>query len=546
MAPLPAPFRQRTTLAAVLLLLPIVAGGFLLQQPPARRNAGLFDQVVRLVSQRYIDSVQSQELLTRAARGLVKELQDPYTELLSPRESEEFSRGTNGRYGGTGMQLDEEEDGVVVVQRVFPNTPADDAGVRDGDRITAVGDTSMSGVGLSRVTDRLRGPPGSTVTVTFARPGVDAPIRLTFTRREVHVPAVPFAAVLDGVGYIPLQTFNENATDEVEAAAERLLAEGARGLVLDVRDNGGGIVDQALSVSSLFLQDNQEIVSVRGRGTPSEVSRARGRHVAAGVPLIVLTNGGTASASEIVAGALQDHDRALVLGATTFGKGLVQSLYSLDGGYSLKLTTGKWYTPSGRSIHRERRITDDGRLIEGRLIDGRIVEDDPDSVETESDRGTRPRFRSDAGRIVFGGGGIVPDFFVGEDTASTLERAFLKSIAPKGQALRIVLQQYSLELRGNVTRDFVVTSAWRAELHRRLRAAGITIEPRFDSVATALLAEELDRRVARRAFGDAEAKRRMLSKDRALVRAIQLLRQSRTQEDLLRIASVLPRDKPAD
>ena len=376
--------RHRTTLVAALLLVPIVAGGFLLQDPPVRANAHLFEQVLSLVSRQYVDTLNNNELLARAARGLVKELHDPYTELFTPRESDEFARGTNGRYG----------------------TPADDAGVRESDRITAIADTSTTGWGLTKVSDRLRGSPGSKVTVSFTRQGVLAPIRLTFTRREVHVPAVPYTALVSGVGYIPLQTFNENATEEVEDAVTKLLAQGAKGLVLDLRDNGGGIVEQALHISSLFLKDDQDIVTVRARGAADEISKTEGDHVAVGVPLVVLTDGGTASASEIVAGALQDHDRALVLGATTYGKGLVQSLYGLDGGYSLKLTTGKWYTPSGRSIHRERRVTEDGKVLEGRLEDGKIVEGAPDSAETEQSRAKRPQFKSDAGRVVYGGGGI--------------------------------------------------------------------------------------------------------------------------------------------
>jgi carboxyl-terminal processing protease len=536
--------RHRTTLVAGLLLVPIVAGGFLLQEPPNRANARLFEQVLTLVSRQYVDTLQSAELMTRAARGLVKELQDPYTELFSPKESEEFGRSTGGRYGGTGMLLEEEEDKIVTVQRVFPNTPADDAGVLDGDRIVAIGDTSAIGWGLSRVSDRLRGTPGSRVVVTFSRLGVPSPIRLTFTRREVHVPAVPFSTAFNGVGYIPLQTFNENAAEEVQAAATTLVKNGARGLVLDLRDNGGGIVEQALAISTLFLNEGQDIVSVRGRGIPDEVSRASGPQAATGVPLVVLTNGGSASASEIVAGALQDHDRALVLGTTTYGKGLVQSLYSLDGGYSLKLTTGKWFTPSGRSINRERRITEDGRVLEGRLEDGRIIEGAPDSAETEESRARRPKYKTDAGRTVFGGGGIVPDFLVKEDTISTLEQEFLRSVATKGQQIRSVLQNYSLELRGQVGKDFVVKPEWRAEMRRRLSSAGVNIEARFDSVANSLLTDELDRRIARRAFGDAEAKRRTLDDDRALLRAIDLLQRSRTQKDLLRTASAASAGRP--
>lgn len=538
--------RHRTSLVAALLLVPIVGGGFLLQEPPARAagaagatiaSSRLFEQVLSLVSRQYVDPIASAELMSRAARGLVDELHDPYSELLSPSETEEFSRGTNGRYGGTGMLLGEEDDRVVTVQRVFPNTPAGDAGVREGDRIVSIGDTATTGWGLTKVSERLRGLPGSRVTVGFGRVGVTEPIRITFTRREVHVPAVPYSTVLNGVGYIPLQTFNENSTEEVEAAVGRLLAQGARGLVLDLRDNGGGIVEQALSVSSLFLRDSQEIVSVRARGMPTEVSRAEGPRVADGVPLVVLTNGGTASAAEIVAGALQDHDRALVLGATSFGKGLVQSLYSLDGGYSLKLTTGKWYTPSGRSIHRERRLSDDGRVIEGRLEDGRIVEGAGDSIETEASRARRPRFRSDAGRVVYGGGGIVPDYLVHEDSMTSLQQEFVRSVAPRAQQIQTVLQQYSLELYGAVGRGFVVTDAWRAELRRRLRAAGVAIQARHDSVGIEMLASELAHRVARRAFGEADAKRRSLGEDRALTRAIELLHASRSQQELLRTAS---------
>jgi carboxyl-terminal processing protease len=179
------------------------------------------------------------------------------------------------------------------------------------------------------------------------------------------------------------------------------------------------------------------------------------------------------------------------------------------------------------------------------MEDGKIIEGAPDSAETEASRAKRPRFKSDAGRVVYGGGGIVPDFFVREDTASTLQQDFMRSVAPKGQQIQIVLQQYSLDLRDKVGRDFTVTPAWRTELRRRLNAAGVNIDTRYDSVATALLSDELDRRVARRAFGDAETKKRTIEDDRALTRAIALLQRSRTQQDLLRIASAAAAAKPA-
>ena len=511
--------RLRTAAAATLLVVPVVAGGFLLQEPPVRANATLFDQVLSIVSRQYVDSVPAAAAYEKAARGLVKELNDPYSELLSPKESEDFSRGTNGRYGGTGMYIGEQQ-GAIVVDRVFPHTPAEEAGVLEGDRIVAVDGVPTQGMRLDQVSDRLRGEPGSQVAVTYGRPGVTEPIKLKFTRRVVRVPAVQYSAIFDGkIGYVPLQTFNENAADEVEAAVEKLAQDGAKGLVLDMRGNPGGIVDQSLAVASLFLRDGQEIVSVRGRTGPREVAKSSGHHLATDVPLVVLVDGGSASASEIVAGALQDHDRALVIGTTTFGKGLVQSLYSLQGGYHLKITTGKWFTPSGRSIHRERT-----------LINGKYVEMHPDSA---GDSTSKPMFKSDGGRTVFGGGGIRPDVRVPDDTVTTHEQEFFRALASKQQIVQRVMLDYALELKPTVSRDFTVPPPWSTELMKRLSSAGVVIDSKFDDVAAKLLTEDLARRVARMAFGDAAEKARELADDHQLLKAIEMLERSTTQSQLL-------------
>jgi carboxyl-terminal processing protease len=325
----------------------------------------------------------------------------------------------------------------------------------------------------------------------------------------------------DHVGYIPLQTFNENTAEELRAAAQKLVKEGASGLVLDLRENGGGIVEQALAVTSLFLKDGQPIVNVRSRNMPDEIARASSNHLSSQPPLVILTDGLSASASEIVAGALQDHDRALVLGTTSFGKGLVQSLFPLDGGYALKITTGKWYTPSGRSIHRERKA--DGRLVVAR----------PDSLETEAQKKAKPAFKSDAGRTVYGGGGITPDVIVPDDTISTLEQEYFRSVAPKAQAYITTLNQYAFELKSVASRNFSITPAWRTELRRRLSAAGVTIDAKYEPVVNKVLDHELDRRVARLVLGDAGAKLRNLSEDHQLTRAVALLTTARSQTALL-------------
>jgi len=518
--------RPRTAAVASLFLIPMVAGGFFLQQTPPRATPRLFDQVLAIVASRYVDSLQSPEVFEKAAKGLVRELNDPYSELLAPRQSEEFNRSTGGRYGGVGMLLEEQKIGSgtsIVVSRIFPHTPAEDGGVHEGDRIVRVDSLPTADAKIDKVSDALRGVAGTRVQVTFQRPGVTEPVKLSFKRAIIHVPAVPYATMVgDRIGYIPLQTFNENTADEVEAAATRLVADGARGLVLDLRDNGGGIVEQALAVSSLFLQNGQPIVNVRSRNAPDEIARATSEQLPSQPPLVILTDGGTASASEIVAGALQDHDRALVLGTTSFGKGLVQSLFPLDGGYALKITTGKWYTPSGRSIHRDRKL----------LADGRFVETRPDSLETEAQKKARPTFSSDGGRTVYGGGGITPDVIVPDDTLLTTEQEFLRSMAPKAQSFVTVLNQYAFDLKPVAARDFTITPAWRTELRRRLTAAGITIDAKYEPAATRILDRELDRRMSRLVLGDAGARQRSAADDHQLARAIALLSTARTQEAL--------------
>ena len=525
--------RTRTAAAASLLLIPMVAGGFYLQEAPARTAPRLFDQVLSLVANRYVDSLQGSAIFEKAAHGLVRELNDPYSELLAPKQNDEFNRSVGGRYGGVGMLLEEQKTNSsatsVVVSRIFPHTPAEDGGVREGDRIVQVDSLATGDVKIEKVSDALRGVAGTTVRVTFARPGVAEPVKLAFKRAIIHVPAVPYSTMLgDKVGYIPLQTFNENTAEEVETAAAKLVGDGARGIVLDLRDNGGGIVEQALAVSSLFLKRGQAIVNVRSRNTSDEVARASNEQLASQPPMVILTDGGTASASEIVAGALQDHDRALVLGTTSFGKGLVQSIFPLDGGYALKITTGKWYTPSGRSIHRERKL----------LADGRFVETRPDSLETEAEKKARPTFSSDAGRTVYGGGGITPDLIVADDTLATTDQEFLRSVAPKAQAFVTVLNQYAFELKSSAPATFTVTPEWRAELRRRLSAAGITIDAKYEPSATAMLDRELDRRVARLLLGDAGAKKRALADDHQLARAVALLSSARSQDGLFAAAHV--------
>ena len=509
-----------------LVLLPLLAGGFVVQQQEARDGARLLDQVLQIVSGRFVDSVGTASLYEKAARGLVRELNDPYSVLLSPKELATFNAQTGGKYGGVGMEISESQ-GFVTVRRVFPHTPAEAAGVMEGDRIVTIDTADARGWTTSQASDALKGIPGTKVSVKFLRAGVAEPIPVTFTRANVRIPAVPFAIMLDGnVGYIPLQQFNETATEELEASAQRLIGQGAKGLIVDLRGNGGGYLDQSASVANLFLNRGQEISSVRGRGGDQQVFYATDQPAAPNIPLIVLTDGRTASASEIVAGALQDHDRALIVGTTSFGKGLVQTVYPLDGGYALKMTTAKWYTPSGRSIQKERKL----------LPDGEFVEVLPDSMETDSVRKARPKFKSDAGRIVYGGGAVTPDVIVRPDTLTTDEQKLLTLLAPKAQVVQATLVNYAVEHKNKVQPGFVVTKAWRDEFYDRLVAQGVKVDKAQFNAGGAEIDRLLGSSIARIAFGDSTEKRREVPEDAQLRRALGILRQSQSQRDLFALA----------
>lgn len=516
--------RSRRTFALIAVVaLPVVAGGFLLQGRALREGTLLLDQVLGLVSERYVDSLPEGAMYEKAARGLVRELNDPYTELLAPKELNLFRTRTGGRYGGLGMSI-ELRDGAIVVARVFPNTPAERRGIREGDRIVKVDTVSTRGWSTQTASDSLTGTPGTKVRASFSRPGVPQPMEFEFTRAVIHVPAVPYSLTFGAVGYVPLQTFNENAATELDATIRDLQARGAKGIILDLRRNPGGILEQSLSVTNLFLKPGLEILSVRARAGDNQSYVARGQPTLPSVPMIVLTDEGSASASEIVAGALQDHDRAVIVGQTTYGKGLVQSVYPLDGGYALKLTTAKWYTPSGRSIQRERKF-----------VDGRFIEETRDSMETEASKKSRPAFKSDAGRVVYGGGGITPDVMVADDTISTGDQQLARLLAPR-QEFYTLLLDYALELSKKVAPDFKPLPEWRQEVRARSEAKGLKIDTRQWDAGAVWLDRQLEHWVARYAMGDSAAARREVAIDAPLRKAIDMMNKGQNQKDLFNIA----------
>jgi carboxyl-terminal processing protease len=516
---------RKLALAGIALVLPVLGGAFALQSRASRDGGMLLGQVLQLVDKKFVDTLDQQQLYEKAARGLVAQLNDPYTELFSPKQLEEFSRNTNGRYAGLGMEI-QPLNGYVTIGKVFHNTPAERGGVLEGDKISLIDTVNAKGMSSQQVQNLLLGEPGTPVSVTFIRPGVAQPLKLNFKRAVVHVPAVPVAIMADDrVGYVQVAKFSEATSAEVDSSVKYLASKGAKGVIIDLRGNGGGILDEAFSMSNLFLPKGKELLSVRGRG---EFQRyvAEQNPTAPDIPLVVMVNGGTASASEIVAGALQDYDRALVLGQTSFGKGLVQSVYNLDGGYALKITSGKWYTPSGRSIQKERK-----------MVDGQFLEVTPDSMETDSARKARPVFKSESGRTVYGGGAITPDLMVNPDTISTPEQALARVILSKRTELETVLQTFALEQRGKLKPDYKITPEWRNEIFNRLTAAGVKLDrPMFDAGAN-YMDFLIDLRVSRAAFGDSTVTRRSFPTDNQVQKALALLRASNTQKEVFAAAA---------
>ncbi|HSO60287.1 MAG TPA: S41 family peptidase [Desulfobacterales bacterium] len=308
----------------------------------------LFSDVIELIQREYVDEVEAKDLIHKAIQGMVQGL-DPHSSLMLPDAYEDLQIDTKGKFTGIGIHITM-RDGFVTVISPIEDTPADKAGIEAGDRIIKV--DGQLAKDLREAVRMMRGPRGSKVTVTIMRNGIKKPIEFELTRDEIPILSVKSISLKPGYGYVRISNFTGTTTQEFEKALEKLESSlpPMKGLVLDLRNNGGGLLNQAISVSDIFL-DKGQILSIKGRDKKNtKVFNATPSATQRNYPVVVLINGGTASASEIVAGALQDQKRALVLGSTSFGKGSVQTVENLRDGSGLKLTIARYYTPSGRSI----------------------------------------------------------------------------------------------------------------------------------------------------------------------------------------------------
>jgi carboxyl-terminal processing protease len=531
--------KQRWGVIGLVAVISFFSGGWLLQRGVAAggnvyQQARLFDDVLSHVHNYYVDSIGETDLYDKATNGMLEQLKDPYSVLLTGDDYRALTEQTSGNYAGLGIQIDV-RDGWITVVAPLPDTPAERAGIQTGDQIIEVDGKSTEGWKNDQAVKALRGDPGSKISVKIRRAGLTDPIPYDLTRATIHIRSVPPGTTFEGgIGYISLNPVAETSAQELRDEITAMKAKGMKSMVLDLRLNPGGLLDQGVKVAELFLDKGQEIVSTRGRARGSSKEFYDDiRQPWPDLPIVVLVNEGTASAAEIIAGALQDHDRAVVVGAPTFGKGLVQTLFPLGDGVALKLTTARWYTPSGRTIQRIAKNEED-QLEQAEAAASGVNPSISDSALRQ-----RPAFHTDGGRMVRGGGGIVPDIVVRPDTLSAAEREFAKALGAKLPVYRDVLTTYALEMKRTKAlqnESFKVTPEMRQEIYQRLKAKGVNVTLTQLNGAGSLVDEQLGYEMARYLFGrPAEFRRRSLD-DRQLQTAVALLRKAQTPKDLMGLA----------
>ncbi len=524
---------RRIVLVTVIIVTAFLSGGWLLQRPASQGTSGaerarVFEEILSYVAEYYVDSLDSDDLYEMAIEGMLDRLNDPYTSYLRPKVVEELNLSTTGNYGGVGIQIDS-RDGWITVVTPLANTPGERAGLVSGDQIIEVDSASTEGWSTQQAANVMRGEPGTDVILTVARAGVPEPIRFTITRARIHVNFVEEPMILaPGVGYVRITSVSETSSEELRQAVADLQAKGARSLILDLRANPGGILDQGVAIADLFLDRGEVVVEMKGRAPgASQTYRARSRQPWPRLPMVVLVNQGTASAAEIIAGALQDHDRALILGTPSFGKGSAYVMLRLPGGReALTVTTSRWYTPNGRSINRPQF-----RRLPSQQI-ARALRDSAAAAAGST-------FHSDAGRVLKGGGGIRPDIEL-LDTLSSAEQEFFRVLGGDIPKYRDAMTRYALDLKAAnaiSNGDFPVSDAMLDELLSRIRQREVDMPDSVWAGGRELVAARFGYELTRYVFGRPAELRRRARADRQIGRAIELLTAAKTQAELLALAA---------
>ena len=518
-----------STLAGGLLAGRVLAGGGRLND-----QLRLYTAMLGAVEEQYSDEVKSERLVSASIRELLRTL-DPHSNFFEAKEYGQLQERQKGSYYGLGITVQSVEGNITVVSP-FEGTPAYRLGIRAGDVISKIEETDARGMSIDDAVKRLRGAKGTPVRITIVRQGYDQPLEFTVIRDSIPLHSVPYSFMAGGsVAYVRLQDFNETTAcrpgeppdceRELEKAMKALVKGGATSVILDIRDNPGGLLDQSFAVSNLFLKKGQLVVFTRGRTKRDEsnyVTEVESPYV--NLPLVVLTSRHSASASEIVAGAIQDHDRGLIVGETTFGKGLVQTIMPLRNvrGYALALTTARYYTPSGRSIQRDYGST---------ALDEYYQPRDRKPCE----QGVGEAKLTDGGRKVYGGDGITPDYCVEPLAPSKFVSRLIARGALVGFSRHYESSAGQAQIAGAgsrsdvisakvkvIGRDFKVDEAVLADFREYLSEQKIHASEDDFSTNREELVREIQDEVVHQVFGEAEARRRSVTWDPQIRKALEL------------------------
>lgn len=535
--------QSRIVPAAILtVVLSALAGGVLgssvlAEQDEISQQYRIFTSALAAVEREYVEEVPSERLVYGAIEGMLHTL-DPHSSFFAPREYEQMRERQQGSYYGLGIQI-QSIDGDITVMSVFENSPAYRKGLRRGDIIAKItGDDGQTvdakGFTSEQAVRLLKGPKGTTVGIGIKRTGYDGLIDMRIERDEVNIVTVRGAFMVDDqTGYIKLGEFSETSDRELGAALQQLEAKGMKRLLFDLRDNPGGALDQAIRIANRFLPRGDMIVYTRGRVENADQEyRATERSEYLDLPVVVLVNRNSASASEIVAGALQDHDRALVVGETTFGKALVQSVYRISGSAGVAVTTGRYYTPSGRMIQRPW----DGSFDE--YLTYALRDQTPDR-----ERPAAEMRLTDGGRKVYGGGGIEPDKFIAGPVEGFTPTRFgrllyarqaFSDFAGRFRAAGDTRLSNANGNRRPLAKDFVVTPEMLQEFKAMLPELKIKVDEEAFAKDEAFIRAMIEYDVARELFGIDEARKRLIALDPQAQVALQQFGEANRMTELTR------------
>jgi carboxyl-terminal processing protease len=507
-------------LFAVVLIVSALLGGFV-YGPQARATAASsddlqdsvksFTRVLSVVERNYADPVDTDKAIYDGAIPGMLHVLDPHSNFFDPKQYALFREEQEGKYYGVGMVV-AQRDNQTVVQSPFVNSPAYKAGIRPGDIILKVDGKNCTGLTTTEVADMLKGAKGTPVHISLGREGWDQPIEVTVVRDEIPRPGVEFfEMVKPGIGYVRVFTFNETTDSDLTDALKQLDVSKLDGLIIDLRNNGGGLLNQAVGMADTFLDKGELVVSHRGRASAEHSYYAVRGNQGVEVPVVVLVNGQSASASEIVSGAIQDHDRGLIVGETSFGKGLVQTQYPLSEETALLLTTARYYTPSGRLIQRDYKNQT--------LYDYHYNPQPPKAPEVKL---------TDTGRQVFGQGGITPDVTAAtpkpDDFEDLLERRNVFYPLPQGVGDFV---RFYLGQKPNITKDFVADDAVIAQLRKFLATQSIAVTDEQIQKDLPWIKWEIKREVFTTVFGLNDGYKVALEYDPQLDKAIASIPQAK-------------------